>query len=817
MHRLILLLCTFLVFPLTACSMPGEPSPVEQAAVPTPGIVIDRVSVEVVESGLKPEIQAMIFGHFTDSCTEIQTELAPVSQQFLDRVFYVSIAPHHLEDTDCSLPGGEFQLGVELEDQQLSAGEYFVDVHGVRSAFSLEGEASIDWETFNLISGIVREKISISFGVTQIDYLNVQQVTWGDSCLEIPLAGEACTAARVPGYLIIAGTGKQVWAYRSNSDGSLLLEDSSGGVIQSSQAAVEGGVLVSVLPEHYAVNVRYGPGKDYQVQGQLAGNASVNAVGISENGEWLQVVYLTDPYPYTLAWLYAPLSDYQPGDIELPLAASDAEKVVEVQEAPKGINGWVSEFLAGLLVQTQSELGLESARLETLVEMLVVIDQEPLINGTTWHNALYRLSLEEGLGLLYSPDQGSIFSHMIAPEGQVCYLVVNQPAAEGFDQFGLFRMSLDGGDLERITDLPDHLAGVQLSPDGRELLLIRESESTNFEMFKLGADGRGLTMFYLPGSVRSFDWSPDGDRIALALADETGSTDIYIVDSDGGGLNAVFVRTGMDQLGGWSPDGSQLVFSHLENGNQEIILLNLTTGETTNLSDYSFSDHDPVWSPDGRFVAYQSNRFDLSSSDSLMVWDSQTEKIVNLSRGIIHQTTFLVDWSPDSRYLLLKAEAGGAPSYYIVDLLNQGVYLLFGELLAENAHVADFSWLDFVPAAGVDQSIGEYWLVPVTPDMIMPAVEENTEVVIVTITEDMNVRAGPGIDYELVGELRINTRVEVLGKSWDGYWLKINYPRLGAEEVWIFTELTDLDPAVPLPVLSGSVIDLSAQQASSAD
>ena len=188
-----------------------------------------------------------------------------------------------------------------------------------------------------------------------------------------------------------------------------------------------------------------------------------------------------------------------------------------------------------------------------------------------------------------------------------------------------------------------------------------------------------------------------------------------------------------------------------------------------------------------------------------MVWDRQTEKTVNLSRGIIHQTANLVDWSPDSNYVILEAEVGGTPSYYIVNLLTLDVW------------VSDLSWIDNVLSPVAEQASGGFWLVPVTPEMIMPAAEENTEAVMVTITEDMNVRAGPGIDYALVGELRINTRVEVLGKSWDGFWLKINYPWLGVEEVWIFTELTDLDPAVALPILSGSVIDLSSPEPTSAD
>ena len=115
------------------------------------------------------------------------------------------------------------------------------------------------------------------------------------------------------------------------------------------------------------------------------------------------------------------------------------------------------------------------------------------------------------------------------------------------------------------------------------------------------------------------------------------------------------------------------------------------------------------------------------------------------------------------------------------------------ETLSDSLY-SDDDAMPTVQFADASQSLGDYWLVPVSPELVFPQTEEPGQGALVKITEDMNVRAGPGIDYELVGELDIHTRVEVVGKSWDGYWLKINYPRLGADETWIFSELTDFDP-----------------------
>jgi Tol biopolymer transport system component len=57
----------------------------------------------------------------------------------------------------------------------------------------------------------------------------------------------------------------------------------------------------------------------------------------------------------------------------------------------------------------------------------------------------------------------------------------------------------------------------------------------------------------------------------------------------------------------WSPDGSQLAFTLLENGDYEIMILD-RSGELHNLSANPARDWNPVWSPDGTQLMFLSNR-----------------------------------------------------------------------------------------------------------------------------------------------------------------------------------------------------------------
>src|SRR5215203_3813875 len=55
-----------------------------------------------------------------------------------------------------------------------------------------------------------------------------------------------------------------------------------------------------------------------------------------------------------------------------------------------------------------------------------------------------------------------------------------------------------------------------------------------------------------------------------------------------------------------SPDGERLAFSSNRNGYWDLYLLDLTSGDVTQLTDTPDYEGAPSWSPDGSFIAYES-------------------------------------------------------------------------------------------------------------------------------------------------------------------------------------------------------------------
>src|SRR5690349_8279382 len=103
-------------------------------------------------------------------------------------------------------------------------------------------------------------------------------------------------------------------------------------------------------------------------------------------------------------------------------------------------------------------------------------------------------------------------------------------------------------------------------------------------------------------------FSPDGEWIAFT-SERAGSADIYRVKPDGSGLQRLTDSPAYDDQGALSPDGSKLAFvSTRQRGMADIWVLDLVTHEYRNLTNHSSGNFRPSWSPNGKWIAFTSDR-----------------------------------------------------------------------------------------------------------------------------------------------------------------------------------------------------------------
>lgn len=106
--------------------------------------------------------------------------------------------------------------------------------------------------------------------------------------------------------------------------------------------------------------------------------------------------------------------------------------------------------------------------------------------------------------------------------------------------------------------------------------------------------------------------SPDGRRVAYVVtevvkAENRTDADIWVTSADGRGTPAKLTNSPKaDKHPRWSPDGKWIAFESARDGVTQIYLLPLAGGEPKKLTTLSTGASQPIWSPDGKNVAFVS-------------------------------------------------------------------------------------------------------------------------------------------------------------------------------------------------------------------
>jgi TolB protein len=189
-------------------------------------------------------------------------------------------------------------------------------------------------------------------------------------------------------------------------------------------------------------------------------------------------------------------------------------------------------------------------------------------------------------------------------------------------------MRAEGSHIRRLTTNEAVDADPSWSPDGERIAFARltavGTEAARGGIFIMSANG-GDEVQLTHAAAPTFDsapaWSPDGSRIAFARVDiasgfEQPRAAIYIVRADGGDLRKL-ADGGVEA--DWSRDGKRIAFTSLRDRfgrtcfeecspSGEIYVMAADGGEQRRLTRSEADDRSPTWSPDGRFIAFVSDR-----------------------------------------------------------------------------------------------------------------------------------------------------------------------------------------------------------------
>ncbi len=195
--------------------------------------------------------------------------------------------------------------------------------------------------------------------------------------------------------------------------------------------------------------------------------------------------------------------------------------------------------------------------------------------------------------------------------GVLTYQTLTADPVEQLTWFGRAGQQL--GQVGQATSFPVNLESFSLSPDGTRVAALQTDVKTHRnDIWSVDLARNLRSRVTVNGTSDAPKWSPDGRRIAF-ISDRlnTGLGDIYVAPSTGlGPEEPLLISVANKFLWDWSADGALLLFSASEGPAWVGNLWTLRVeggGPPRRYFSSEFTKADARFSPDTRWVAYQSN------------------------------------------------------------------------------------------------------------------------------------------------------------------------------------------------------------------
>ncbi len=244
-------------------------------------------------------------------------------------------------------------------------------------------------------------------------------------------------------------------------------------------------------------------------------------------------------------------------------------------------------------------------------------------------------------------------------------------------------IDVGGGEARRLTNLSTGAEGVIWSPTGEHLAFVSlvYPDCSTDECNRTREEDRARN----PVKARVIDrllyrqWNAwkDGKRRHLFLVS---LADGQVRDLTPGDADVPPFSLGGPDDYAFSPDGREICFVRKESQrealstNSDLWVVPVTGGEPRRITTNAGQDASPLYSPDGRYIAYRAQERAGFESDrwQLMLYDRRSGAVTSLSQALDRPVEEFL-WSPDSRKIYFTTSDEGSGPISVISLTDRRI------------------------------------------------------------------------------------------------------------------------------------------------